>query len=444
MRDAVCVRFELRAACTLLAVVVSAIAASSVPAAAQTPVPLERVTFAQAIDRAIANNPSSAIAASGILRAEGLLRQARAATLLQVDANVTTTTLNTGVAFEGSTVSPRNQMSAALSVEQPIIAAASWARRAQAQDQRDLAALGAGETRRQLALATADAYLSIIAQRRVLEGNTRARDTARAHFDLATQLEEQGTGSRLNALRAQQQVSTFERLLEAAALAVYRAQEALGVLLVADGPVDAGEEPVLALPADAAGLSASTADLTPILLQARTDLRLFAGQRLAAERVLDDSSKDRWPSLSVLFLPQSVYPAQFFTPRNSWRLLLQGSLPIFDSGERGALKVQREAALNVAEANLSDAVARASSQVRAAREAVASGERSLTSARAAADQAQQVVNIVNVSFRAGAATNIEVIDAERSARDADTAVAAAEDTLRRARLDLLLALGRFP
>ena len=86
----------------------------------------------------------------------------------------------------------------------------------------------------------------------------------------------------------------------------------------------------------------------------------------------------------------------------------------------------------------------ADAQVRAAREAVASSERSLASARAAADQAQQVVNITNISFRAGAATNIEVIDAERVARDADTAVAVAEDQLRRARLELLNALGRFP
>jgi outer membrane protein TolC len=64
--------------------------------------------------------------------------------------------------------------------------------------------------------------------------------------------------------------------------------------------------------------------------------------------------------------------------------------------------------------------------------------------RAAADQAQQVVEIVNVSFRAGAATNIEVIDAERRARDAETTVAIAEDSLRRARFDLLNAAGRFP
>jgi outer membrane protein TolC len=89
-------------------------------------------------------------------------------------------------------------------------------------------------------------------------------------------------------------------------------------------------------------------------------------------------------------------------------------------------------------------VTTARSEVRTAREAVASAERGLTTARAGADQARQVVNIVNVSFRAGAATNIEVIDAERRARDADLAVATAEDTLRRARLELLTAAGQFP
>ncbi|HEX7940529.1 MAG TPA: TolC family protein, partial [Gemmatimonadaceae bacterium] len=90
------------------------------------------------------------------------------------------------------------------------------------------------------------------------------------------------------------------------------------------------------------------------------------------------------------------------------------------------------------------ALTAARSEVRAAREGVASADRGLTTARAGADQARRVVDIVNVSFRAGAATNIEVIDAERRARDADLAVAVAEDTLRRARLELLTAAGQFP
>jgi len=131
-------------------------------------------------------------------------------------------------------------------------------------------------------------------------------------------------------------------------------------------------------------------------------------------------------------------------PANSWRFLLQANVPIFDSGQRAATKVQRESNVEQARATLAGAVTQAGAQGRAAREAVASGERSLVSARTVADEARQVVDITGVSFRAGAATNIEVIDAERGARDADTAVAVAEDVLRRAKLELLNALGRFP
>ena len=71
-------------------------------------------------------------------------------------------------------------------------------------------------------------------------------------------------------------------------------------------------------------------------------------------------------------------------------------------------------------------------------------ERALMHARAAAQQASSVVDIVNVSYRAGVATNIEVIEAQKQARDADNIVAVAEDNVRRARLDLLAATGRFP
>ena len=53
-------------------------------ASAQPPAPAERITFQDAVARAIARNPSSAVAAAGILRAEGLLLEARSATRLQV------------------------------------------------------------------------------------------------------------------------------------------------------------------------------------------------------------------------------------------------------------------------------------------------------------------------------------------------------------------------
>ena len=65
-------------------------------------------------------------------------------------------------------------------------------------------------------------------------------------------------------------------------------------------------------------------------------------------------------------------------------------------------------------------------------------------ARLAAQHAAEVLKITDVAFRAGATTNIELIDAQRRARDADTAAVQAEDRVRQARLDLLVALGRFP
>src|ERR1051326_8257827 len=203
---------------------------------AQTPAPMLRVTFDDAIKRAIEKNPTVQAAASAILRAEGLVRQARAATRLSIAGNVTTTTLNTGVEFQGTTVTPQNQITASVTVDMPIVAAAAWARRAQSEDTKTVAELSVAATRRQIALATADAYLTILAQRRVLESDARARDTARAHFDLAAELERQGTGSRLNRLRAQQQLSTDETLVESARLSLYRAHEALGILIAANEP----------------------------------------------------------------------------------------------------------------------------------------------------------------------------------------------------------------
>ena len=55
-----------------------------------------------------------------------------------------------------------------------------------------------------------------------------------------------------------------------------------------------------------------------------------------------------------------------------------------------------------------------------------------------------MLDITTRAFEVGATTNLEVIDAQREARDTDTARALAEDAVRHARLDLLVALGRFP
>ena len=402
---------------------------------AQPPQPAERVTFDEAIKRAIARNPSSAIAAADILHAEGLLKQARSDTRLHITGDAISTTLNKGIEFEGTTVTPQTSVTGTLYFRYPLYAPVLWARRVEAADNRDVALISADETRRQTAVATADAYLTIIARRRVIDANIRALDAARAHLDLATELEQRGSGSRLNRLRAAQEVSRNEGFIEAAQFALYSAQEALGVLLAADGPVDATDDPTFDLPTEVAPSAA---------LSARTDLKLFSARQRAAERVLADNSKSYLPFFEGIFQPQSTYPSQFFVPANNWRALFQVNMLIFDSGFRAGDGVIKQSSVDTARALVASKTTNISSEVRTTREGVASAERVLVSERAASDQAQQVLDIVNISFRAGASTNIEVIDAQRQARDAETLVAVAEDALRRAQFDLLNALGRFP
>ena len=279
--------------------------------------------------------------------------EARSASRLQVNGNVTTTTLNRGVEFDGPTVTPQNQLAATLDVRYAALRAGALGahgagRRRAATSPRS----SADDVRRQTALATADAYLTIIARRRVVEAQHRARATARRRISISrSELQERGTGSRLNELRAQQELSVDEGLVEAAQLAVYRAQEALGVLLVADGPVDATDEPVFPAPPDALAAAGplAAAGTTSLSVAGRSraaaarrapTCKLFAAEQQAAERVLSDSSKDRLPFLEAVFQPSTTYPSQLFLPQNSWRLLLQMTVPIFDSGQRAGTEAR--------------------------------------------------------------------------------------------------------
>jgi outer membrane protein TolC len=314
----------------------------------------------------------------------------------------------------------------------PILAPVAWAQRNQAADQVTVSQINEKDVRRQVAVAAGQAYLAIIARRRVLDLNERARDNAKAHYDYANQRFQGGLGSRLNALRAEQELYSDETTVENAILAIQLAQEALGVLVGSKGPVDAIDYPNFDIPDELGQLTN------------RTDIQLIMARENAALRVFNDSWKDRLPSLNAAFVPQLVEPPGVFAKAFSWRATALFAVPLWDSGFRAGEKTQRLADLNTIKFERSNLENQAASDIRTARDAIASSTRALAAAQQAADRANQVVQITDVAFREGATTNIEVLDAQRQARDAETQAAIAEDILKRAQLDLLVALGRFP
>lgn len=415
----------------LLALVVGCVTIPGV-AAAQAP---KVVEFDEAVARAVAANRSVAQAALAIERAEALLKNARAATMPSVSATATSVTLDREVGFDDRVTQPRTQVTFGATASMPVLAPARWAATAQAREQVEVAALSVQEAQRQVAIAAGQAYLAVVAQKRQLEVAQRSMETAREHLDHARKRREGGLGSRLNELRAGQSVSADEARLENARFGVLRAQEALGVILAEAGPVDAGREPALVVPAGTATAEAAIAE--------RSDLRWQRAVRDAAQRVFDDSVRDILPNGTVSFTPQVVTPRGLFQPSQSWRLTFSVTQPIFEGGQRAAAKQLRAAAVNQARLTIETLEIQVRADVRLAHAAVESYTRVLEHARAAAAQAAEVLTIATGAFELGATTNLEVVDAQRQARDAEAVAVVAEDALRRARLDLLVALGQF-
>ncbi len=141
--------------------------------------------------------------------------------------------------------------------------------------------------RRQVGVAAAEAYLAIFGAKRQVEVNEQARDNAQAQLDYARARREGGVGSRLNEVRAAQELAVVQELLEQSRLAVALGQEALGLITASDRPLDTAGEP----PLDAPAVDGES------WLRDRTDIRLFDAQidlgRPGRRRELEGLGADR-------------------------------------------------------------------------------------------------------------------------------------------------------
>ncbi len=394
------------------------------------------VSFDQAIARALERNPTVAQAMTAITRAEVFVTEARAGLMPQAALRVTNLTIDAERGFSGGVTQPQNQFIVTPSVAVPIVSL--WQRSVveQSRDQVEVANRSVADTRQRVAVATAEAYLGVIAARRQLEIDLGALETARAHLDYAVRRLEGGVGSRLNQARAAQTAAIAEARVEAVRILLRRAQEGLGMMMAEDGPVDSAGEPAFETPGSVDEAEWSTA---------RPDLQLQAAIRRSSERVIRDAFRFWTPVAAAAFEPQVVGPSGLFQPSRTWRLTISVTQPLFQGGLRRNLD-SRLADVDFLNATLADTEIRiqARSEIRMAQEALAGSERALAASQRAAGHARDVLRITTTAYEVGATTNLEVTEAQNVARDSETAAAFAEDAVRRAKLDLLVALGRFP
>jgi outer membrane protein TolC len=394
----------------------------------------EKLSLEEAVRRAVARSVTSIVAQQEIVRAEGILQEDRAQSLPTIGLNGTYTR------FDSARNAPpsRNQLSANATLTVPLIAPQRWLFWSHAADQVNVARLSAEDARREVAVLTARLYLGVMAQHRLVQIDLQARDAAKAHLDDAHARYEVGSGNRLDEVRAGQELATDESALALAQSNLVRAMEALGSLVGEEGAVDARDDLMLPEPQSEARAMEDAQSLRP-------DVRAQKERAESARRVLRDSYADYLPLLQGVVQPFYQHPAPITAPSETgWQASLVLSIPLFDGGARYGLRRERSALYEESKAQLEGLLRQARSDVRIAFEAVRRADESVRSAREAARLAHQALDMTMLAYHEGATNDLEVVDAQRRARDADTAGLVAEDTARQARVDLLSATGRFP
>jgi outer membrane protein len=394
--------------------------------------PARAVSFDQAVGLALEHSSVARIAADEVVRADALLQQSASTLrpLIGISAQYQQ--------LEGDRFSHTFETSAAesflgeLTVTLPLVDLRKRADVQRARDQLEVERTAAATTRREVAITTGRAYLSVFAAERIVEVAELARQTAKAHVDYARSRTQGGIGTELDIVRAQSELATDESNLATARTALVQAEEALGVLAGQNGPLGSTSEPVFPDSPDVRA-TASRADI------------ISGRRRLSAAKWSRDAQWTEYvPTLSINGAGFYDTPQLEPIPRWGFQILAVVAVPLYDGGYRAGLAQRRDADEAEAREELAQVEREASSEVRASEDAVRRARDARDAAHRSAEFADRALQLATVAYQGGTGTSLDVIDAERSARDAATQAVIADDGLRQAQFALLAATGHFP
>jgi outer membrane protein TolC len=400
-----------------------------------------RLSLDEAVRRSLAQNPTVAIAEQEIRRAQALVEQVRSYSLPTLIGNLTYTRLDSDrvadIGGHPTVLAAANQLSGNITLAVPLFSPQRWAQWSHARDNVEVARATAQDARRSLAIATSRAYLAVAVQHRIVGTYQRAAASARAHADFAQSRFTGGVGNRLDVVRANQEFAADRALLGNQIVVLGREQEALGVLVGFDRPADALDEvPIGNGPSGPAAMH----DAETL----RSDVRAQASRVTAARATVRDDWADYMPTLLAVGQPFLQDPPTLTVPLTGWQAQLILSVPFYDGGLRYGLAHERDALLAEARIALEGTLRQARSDVRTALDEIRRASEAAAAAHESAQLAAEALQLADLAYRAGANTNLDVIDAERAARDAEASAHIADDNLRQARLDLLIATGHLP
>ncbi|AUX42951.1 MFP transporter [Sorangium cellulosum] len=394
------------------------------------------------------------IAVQEIARAEGIARRALAAALPSLDARGDVTHLIAGSTTRtyppSATPAPGPEpllpvsedaptsASASITLRQPLIAPRAWYGIGTARLSVDVAKLSLEDRRRLTIGAVADAVVSIVTAERVSEVNRVGLRSALERLELTRRRERLGTGTRLDVVRAEQDVALARATLVSGDESLRRTREALGAVL--------GERGEVGVP-QSFSLNGIAAEMQSQCSQARTDqradVRAARAELEIAERNLTDAKLAFAPyaELSSTLEGRTSIGDESYVRTRSWGWSISAVLtvPIWDGGARyGDLRVNR-AVIEQQRARLGSVERTAELDTAQATRAVSVAEQARAVAEQARDLARETARLTQVAFEAGTATSFDLVESGRRQREAELDLAVREFEVVKAKITALLA-----
>jgi len=335
--------------------------------------------------------------------------------------------------FSNITVVPEEQLQGQVDATQVLFSPALWFGIQAASRGADVADISVQGARRDILFGTAQAYYGVASLRQATQVSERLLEIAQRQEKDARVRFQAGTIAKVGLLRAEIDRARAEQDLRRARNAYESARIGLATLL--DRPVDfdVADPPEPKAIVQAAQLEADA-------LRERTDVRA-ARRTLDAARAAHRAQVGRYfPNLAAFGRYQNANVAGL-TGKELWAVGLSLQWKLLDGGLREAEIREASARVDEAAVNVASTEAKASAEVRRSLLDLESARANAEKAREQRDLATENQRLVDVSYRAGAATAVEQADATAALRNAELAQQAETLAAQLAALRVLRAAG---
>lgn len=336
-----------------------------------------------------------------------------------------------------ATILPLNQWAGQISVTQPLLVMPAYFGIANAKTASELTEEQTTFARNEIILGISQAYYGAVAARRLIEVSAAQLESAKEQERVAKARFDVGEIPKVGYLRAAVQRATFEQDLRRAQNAYVSTKIALAALVGIEGPFSVEAPPEAEIP------RGSRDELIRVALEERKDLK---ASRLAVE-VAERAIKTAWWQFApVVLATGQVNFTNFggFTGNaTTWTVGVSAILNIFDAGN--TILDIRQAKIQAREStfNLENNARTVRQDVETALVNLESAQANLIKAQEQSRLAEESAQLVRAQFDAGAATYLDVVDANSSTFGARVLEVTEALNVQTAALRLQRAIGSF-